>query len=241
MKPGKAKGSWSVDADVYVDECNWEREAGRSIEVESNAKPLSWGKCCESVAFENIGTEYTLCSNDTIQHPTIPHLVGTPDAYTETIVADLKCPMQLMSFRKMIAPAYDDKTGALIHEALTIEALRHNHKDGDKFFWQVVSNAILLRAVKGLNITKGQIIVFVPYEEQLDEIRQMAEGNPDYYWIWSSIPNKINEVPYLISGGKYKNTSIIEFDIFESDVQALTNRVIECGEKLIPWPEKKIV
>ncbi len=229
MKPGKAKGSWSVDAQTFIDECNWERRAKRSIEVQSNAKPLTWGKCCEPIAFGKIGLDYTLMSNETIQHPDIPWWVGSPDAYTSTICADLKCPQQLDSFRKMSQP-FKDK-GHVIHESFTIEALRETHKDGDKFFWQIISNTALLRAVKGINVIKGQVIIYVPYEDELQEIKDSCDGNPDYYWIWSG---EKDSFPYLNRKGEFKNINVIEFDILDRDINSLTTRIKECGELLIP-------
>jgi len=41
MKPGKAKGSYSVDVQTYIDECNRERRLRRSIEVQTDARPLT--------------------------------------------------------------------------------------------------------------------------------------------------------------------------------------------------------
>lgn len=225
MKPGKAIGTWSVDAQTYIDECNRERRLLRSIEVESNARPLSWGKLCEKQAFDKIGIEYTLCSDVTVQHPEIPWWFGSPDAYTDDVVGDLKCPLTLTSFCQMIDPFYDKK-GNLIHEGLTIEAVRENHRDGDKFFWQIVSNAILKKK------KKGQLIAYVPYLEELDAIRRMADGNPKTYWIQFA---EDDELPYLIRGGHYKNINVIEFDILQRDIDALTDRIVECGKSLIPW------
>jgi|SRR5688572_3435450 len=222
MKPGKAKGSWSVDADTYIRECNQERRLMRSIEVQTDARPLTWGKCVEKRAFNVLGLEYTLCSNVTIQHPDITWWCGSPDSTTSEIVSDLKCPMTLTSFCQMIDPYYEGKN--LIHEGLTIEAVRENHRDGDKFFWQIVSNGVLTGR------KKGQLIVYVPYEDELEEIKTIADGNPDYYWIWAAEKEKL---PYLIRGGHYKNINVIEFDIMERDVNALTSRVLECGEQLI--------
>lgn len=230
MKPGKSEGSYSVDAKTFVSECNWERKAKRSIEVQSNAKPLTWGKCCEPIAFNRIGLSYILMSDQTIQHPDIPWWVGSPDAHTKTICADLKCPQQLESFRKMSEPYYDPKTGLLLYEAFTIEALRKNHKDGDKFYWQIVSNSALLNVVKGLSITKGQIIIYVPYEDEIQEIKDSCDGNPDYYWIWAS---EKESFPYLIREGEFKSINIIEFDILPSEVHRLEQRILEEGKFLI--------
>lgn len=222
MKPGKAKGSFSVDSQTYIDECNRERRLRRSIEVQTDARPLTWGKCVEKRAFDVLGLEYTLCSDVTIRHPEIEFWLGSPDATTKTVCADLKCPMTLTSFCQMIDPYYKD--GKMIFEELTIEAVRENHTDGDKFFWQIVSNSILTGK------RKGQLIVYVPYLEELAEIKTLADGNPDYYWIWSADDNKL---PYLIKGAHYKNVNVIEFDILDRDIDALTERVKEAGEQLI--------
>ena len=222
MKSGKAKGSRSVDFYTYVNEVNQERRLGRSIEVQTNARPLSWGKCVEKRAFDVLGLEYTLCSNTTIVHPEIDCWAGSPDAIDSEAVSDLKCPLTLTSFCNMVDPYY--KKGKLVHETLTIEAVRANHRDGDKFYWQIVSNAILT------NKNKGKLICYVPYFSELDEIKTLADGNPAYYWIWSS---DNEELPYLIEGGHYKNVNIIEFDILQSEKDALTQAVLEAQKLLI--------
>jgi len=222
MKNGKSKGSWSTDVYTYIEECNRERRLKRSIEVVTDARPLTWGKCVEKRAFEALGLEYTLCSDTTIQHPEIDFWVGSPDGYTEIAVGDIKCPMTLTSFCQLVDPYCEN--GKVVHEALSIEAIRENHRDGDKFFWQIVSNGILL------NKKVGRVIVYVPYYDELASIKTIADGNPDYYWIWSAEEDKL---PYLIRGEHYKNINIIEFDITQRDVDALTERVKEAGKFLI--------
>jgi len=182
----------------------------------------------EKRAFNVLGLDYTLCSSVTLQHPDIPYWVGSPDATTETIVGDLKCPMTLTSFCQLVDPCWANNT---LYEALTIEAVREGHKDGDKFFWQIVSNAVLT----GKKI--GRLIIYVPFEDELEEIRQMIEGKPDFYWIHMADKNKL---PYLVRGGFYQNINVIEFPIMDRDVDALTARVLECGEKLIPFHTPKI-
>lgn len=221
MKNGKAKGSMSVDFFTYIEECNRERRLQRSIEVVTDARPLSWGKCVERRAFDSLGLEHTLCSNLTVQHPDIPYWVGSPDGFTEDAVDEIKCPMTLTSFCQLVDPYCEN--GKVVHEALTIEAMRENHRDGDKFFWQTVSNAILLKK------KIGRIIVYVPYFEELESIKSIADGNPDYYWIWSADNDKL---PYLIKGAHYKNVNVIEFPIMQRDVDVLTERVLEAGKLL---------
>lgn len=222
MKSGKAKGSRSVDFYTYVNEVNQERRLKRSIEIQTNARPLTWGKCVEKRAFDVLGLEYTLCSSVTIQHPEIPYWCGSPDATDSIAVSDLKCPLTLTSFCDMVDPFTKD--GKVIHEGLTIEAVRENHRDGDKFYWQIVSNSILT------NRNKGKLIVYVPYFDELSEIKTLADGNPDYYWIWSA---NDDELPYLVREGDYKNINVIEFDILQSEKDLLTEAVLEAGKLLI--------
>lgn len=230
LKSGQKKGTWSKDVDTYIRECNQERRLGRSIEVQSDARPLTWGKLVEQVAFDNVGLEYTMCSNKTLVHPKYPYWCGSPDAYTETKVPDLKCPMTLTSFCNLV-DAYEED-GKVVHEALTIEAMRENHKDGDKFYWQVVSNAILLEENLGRPYNTGQIIVYVPYLDELDKIKSLANqsGDPKYYWIWSADDDYL---PWIHRGGMYKNINVIEFNIPQHDKDLLIERVVECGKQLI--------
>src|SRR5687768_14058682 len=103
-KNGKAKDSLGVPAYTYIEECNYERKLGRSIDTESNARPLSWGKLVEGRLFELLGIEYKLVSQESIQHPAIPYWAGSPDAQkfesnndSDTVV-EIKCPITLKSF-----------------------------------------------------------------------------------------------------------------------------------------------
>lgn len=222
MKSGKAKGSWSVDAFTYIEECNRERRLKRSIEVQVDARPLSWGKCVEKRAFNVLGLAYTLCSDVTLQHPEISFWVGSPDAVDDVAVSDLKCPLTLTSFCQMVDPYIENNR--VVYEGLTIEALRENHRDGDKFYYQILSNAILTGK------KKGKLICYVPYLDELEEIKTLADGVGDYYWIWAADNSKL---PYLVREGLYKNINVIEFDILQSEIDALTERVLEAGKLLI--------
>ena len=227
MKPGKSKGSFSVDADSYIQEINRERRLMRPIEIETDARPLSWGRCVERRVFDLLPLEYTLCSDQTIQHPTIDYWCGSPDATTEILLAEVKAPLTLTSFCQMVDPWFD-KDSNTWYDGLTIEALRGGHRDGDKFFWQCTSNAILTGK------KMAQIAVYVPYEDEIEEIKLLSEGIPEFYWIWA---NEKEKMPYLIRDGHYKNLNLIEWYVMQRDIDALTERVLECGKKLIPWPK----
>ena len=107
-----------------------------------------------------------------------------------------------------------------------INYIRDNHNDGEKYYWQIVSNAIITGK------SKGELIIFCPYHSQLDELRMLAQNMPSdvlshYYWIANSMDN---ELPYLLNGGKYRNLNRIIFDVPEDDIAFLTDRVLKACE-----------
>jgi hypothetical protein len=225
---GTAKDSYGVPFYNYIEECNRERRLGRALEEEIDSKPTSWGKLLEKRGFDALSIDYTLCSSKTLSHHTIDFWKGSPDAVKELddvlYCADLKCPKTLNSFCQLVDP-YIEK-GNKIFEGLTIDAVRKNHKDGNKYYWQIVSNCI----ITGAKI--GELVIYLPYIDELDKIRLMAEGRPDCYWIQGSTDDQL---PHLIRGGHYKNINVIEFEIPESDIDFLTERVKKAGELLTPW------
>lgn len=234
MSNGKAKGSFGKPALTYIDECNFERRLGRSIDTESNAKPLTWGKLVESRVFELLGLEYQLVSKETIQHPTIDYWVGSPDAnkFDEgKTVVDIKCPITLKSFCQLVAPVYEElyDAGDIDHGLVAMNVIRAEHRDGDKYYWQLVSNAILT------NSKFAELIVYCPYKSELDAIREMiAKGDGEmqskYGWInWA----QDNELPWIPDGGYYKNINVIRFEVPAEDKIALHQRMVEAGKLLI--------
>lgn len=225
MSNGKAAGSFGAPFYSYIEECNMERRLNRSLDNELDAKAASWGKLVEHRAFRLLPIAYTICSDITLSHPDIDFWKGTPDVKKPETAGDIKCPHTLKSFCQLLDPYYEK--GKMVHEAMSIEAVRENHKDGEKFFWQIVSNAIMLGA------SKGELIVYAPYLEELEQIRRMADGNPKLYWLQFGLDE---ELPYLIPGGHYKNLNVISFDIMQRDKDALTERVLAAGELLIPRP-----
>jgi len=234
---GKSKGSFGAPFYTYIDECNMERRLGRPLENEIDSKPTSWGKLCEQVAFntKTIGLEYKLCSDVTIKHPKIDFWCGSPDSLKgDDTVGDFKCPMTLKSFCQLVDPYYEN--GNLIHDGLTIEAVRANHKDGDKYFWQLVSNAIITGR------KKAELIIFCPFLDELDGIRELASsaGEMGEYtkWVYFA-PNE--QLPHLIRGNHYNNINIISFDVFQKDIDFLESRVLAGGELLTPWPKQKTI
>ena len=210
MSSGKAKGTFGKPFYTYVEEKYFETKLLRRLDNESNAKPTSWGKLVERHAFDQLGTEYNLVSQETIVHPSIGLWAGSPDLekYDEgKTVCDIKCPMTLKSF-------------CTFYECETIEDVRDKHKDGEDYYWQLVSNSILL------NTKYAELIIYVPYYYELVQIRELAnnyDGDQNKVaWInWAGD----DDLPYIPEESEYKNLKVIRFEVPESDKKALTERV----------------
>ena len=80
---GRAAGTLGAPCLDYIKEKQMERRLGRQLTDENLARALSWGKLVERMAFENLGTNYQLCSADTIIHPQYNYWCGTPDRSEE--------------------------------------------------------------------------------------------------------------------------------------------------------------
>lgn len=239
MSQGKIKGSFGRPALTYIEEKNFERRLGRSIDTESNARPLSWGKLVESRVFDLLGIEYKLVSQETIRHERIDYWSGSPDAEkfdNGKTVVDIKCPITLKSFCRLVEPLYSTTNGIFTGNEL-IDQIRAEHKDGEKYYWQLVSNAILTDS------KFAELIVYCPYKSELDAIREMIQkGGGDmqskYGWInWSDD----SQLPYLPDGGFYKNLNVIRFEVPPSDKVLLHDRVTEAGRYLIRRNEPALV
>lgn len=229
-KKAKDGKSFGAPALTYIEETNMERRLGRSLTDEVNARPLTWGKLLERRPFEILGLEYVLTSTDTIVHPTIPYWAGSPDGgkHTPKTIIDIKCPITLKSFCQFVDAGL----------AGGIEQIREEHKDGDKYYWQLVSNAIITGS------EYAELIVYMPYKSELEEIRMMA-GSVDaadlskHYWIAMAGDD---DLPYLWDGGYYKNVNVFAFKVPSADKELLTNCVLRAGEMLItPGTKKKAV
>lgn len=215
---------------TYIEETNMERRLDRSLTDEVNARPLIWGKLLEPRVFDLIGLEYMLTSQDTSRHPSIPYWAGSKDGIKhdegETVM-DIKCPMTLKSFCQLVDPLYAGLTGM---DAMN--AIRENHKDGEKYYWQLVSNACIE------NTKYAELIVYMPYFSELSDIRMMAHNvsgleSSKHYWI--AMAND-DELPFIKEDGYYKNINIVRFEVPSSDKKLLTELVKKAGEMLINEP-----
>ena len=219
MSNGKTPGTLGKPALTYIQEKNFERKLQQLLDSETNSRPTTWGKLCEEFAFQQLGMDYRLQSQSTYTHPDYECWKGSADCIKfelhHQVVVDIKCPFTRKSF-------------CLFNEITTADELRNNHPDGEAYFWQLVSNAIIN------NCTHAELIVFMPYKSQLESIRELCNHMPDeetyqYFWIANSLDE---DLPYLIDDGYYKNMHIISFEISEDDKQALTDRVAMCCHML---------
>lgn len=223
---------------TYISETNMERRLGRSVDDEKVAKALTWGKLLEGRAFGQLGLGYILSSTQTDTHPTIPYWSGSKDALKLDeghTVADIKCPLTLKSFCQLVDPLYSGLTDMAAMDAIRKgfvdqDGIAHEkHKDGEKFYYQLVSNSII-------NTCKyAELIVYMPYKSEIDDIKMMA-GDVEvqelgkHYWIAMAGED---ELPFILDKGFYNSVNIIRFEVPEADKQALTNNVLKAGKMLI--------
>jgi len=203
---------------TYIEEKNMERILGRSLATESDARPLQWGKLCERFVFESLSTAYTLCSDVTLQHPSIPYWVGSPDGNTDKLVMDIKCPLTLKSFFQL---TQGENIYSIIDGFSVKGAQFSAHSAGEQYYYQIVSNAIITGK------KYGELIVFVPHKSQLEEIRNEADFQ-GINWVKYSTDDELPYVPDSV-----QNLVHIEFEIPDKDIELLTNAVTEAGKMLI--------
>lgn len=191
----------------YVEEKKLERKLGRPLKDEVSARAMIWGKVAEKAAFLTLGFDYRFSSKDTIIHPKIDCWAGTPDGESETSVLEIKSPFTHKSF-------------CCLHDCKDINAVRENHKQGEQYYWQCVSNAILT------NKNTADFAVYMPYRSELNTVRSLCEeyeGNAnDVAWIHFGSDD---DLPHLVDGMFYKNLRTIRFEVPEQDKKRLTQRV----------------
>jgi hypothetical protein len=209
--------------ETYIQEKNIERKLGRVLKNDFSSKDTSWGHLMEIRAFSLLGTEYSLVSNETIPHPKVKGWVGSPDAlkYVEKkkdTVCDIKG-LQLKNFCTMVDA----------FELGGIQKVREVCDDGDKFYYQIVSNACITLC------NYGELILYCPYQSELDAIRKLSGDydGPDAWRFKRFQFAEDGELPYLIDGGYYKNLNAFRFEIPLKDKLFVHDRVVEATKELI--------
>lgn len=239
LAKGKEKGSMGAPCLTLIEECNMERRLNRSISNETDAKPLSWGKVCEKYVFSKMDTSYKLASSEVVQHPKIKYWVGSPEGnkFDEgKTVYDIKCPMTLKSFCRLVLPIYEGLTGKAAIDAVRMDYVdksgftHDKHKDGEKYYQQIVSNAILTDS------KWGELKVFAPFKSEIEAIKEVARNwdgdqNP-FAWIHFA---QEDGLPWIPDNGFYENINTIRFEIPQEDKDNLTAAVVRAGGMLKPY------
>lgn len=242
---GKAKGEPGAPFFTYVEECRMERFFKQKLENDIEVKAFSWGKLCERIVHNMLGFEYEFHSNTTIVHPKHKEWAGSPDGskgmqfvelfekegvYTfdgtkikkcDTIT-DMKCPLTRKGFYNLIKHLYifdgfDATPRKEVNGNEIIQLIRKDTKEGEKYYWQLVSNACITKA------KYAELIVFMPYYEQLEEIKQYNESLEEPYWLVARA--KDDELPYIYKESGIKNLNIIRFEVPIEDKIFLEQRV----------------
>lgn len=233
-KFGTAKGSLGATFFSYVEDCRAERFFKMRLEEETSTFPMDWGKLVENFVHQLLPMDYKFQSDDTKQHPKFAGWYGTPDGtkwieklrkLTKTRITDIKCPTTKKAFYTLIAELYNfdgvtvtPKPEKEINFESVIATIRKKARDGEKFYWQCVSNACIE------DVNEAELIVFMPYFEQLEEIKLLNTTLPDGGYSTVAF-RKIEELPFILKETGVNNVNVIPFKIPVADKQFLEMRV----------------
>ena len=207
-----------VAASSYIEEKRFERKLKRALNTAGSSRPTDWGTVCEGIAFELLGLDYQIVSEKTLVHPIYDNWAGSPDLdkQSQKVIGDLKCPYTLKSFCQLVD--YGISGG--------ITEIRERHDDGEKYYWQLVSNA----CIKGY--TKAELIVFAPKEDStirynnqsMDVVTAIYDESDSYGFNWIRFADR-SSLPILPPGSDYNMVNIIAFDVPQSDIDYLESCV----------------
>jgi hypothetical protein len=225
---GRAKDSIGAPFYTYIDECIMERFFKHKLELEVDVKSFSWGKLCEIIVHDKLGTDYVMQSEITFPHPTIAEWYGTPDGTKKVngkveTITDIKCPLTRKAFYKLVKYLYDFDGLTVTKKEFVdgnkiIQQIREECREGEKYYWQLVSNAIIL------NAKFAELIVFMPYYEEIEEIKAYNTTLDDPYWKVEYA--KEGELPYIYKESGIESVNIIRFEVPQIDKDFLTARVL---------------
>lgn len=199
---------------TYIEEKKMEAKLGRQLQKEVHSRPASWGTFVQHrVTNVLLDTGCKPTKDVRRVHPTISNWSGAEDYLRHDAIGEIKC--------------FELKKFCQAHEAASFgyDSLRD---ECPEIFWQLVSNAILL----GMN--KAELCLYVPYQKELNAIREEAKESNDPNVNWLAYNTNDDELPYLLDGGHYKNLSLFMFDIQEADKKLLTSRVVIAIKLLQP-------
>lgn len=228
---GRAANSIGSPFFTYVEECRFERALLQNLEGEIEVLATEWGKLVELFVHRMLPKEYKFHSNDTRVHPKYAGWVGTPDGskskkilgdWEVETITDIKCPLTKKTFCQLVGGLYEimPEGGVKKHETpnmrKAVEIFRDKAKDGEKFYWQLVSNSCIL------NTKYAELIVFMPYFETLQEIITYNDNlDTSSYKVMIAKPGQL---PFLLKESGYEQINTIRFEVPLEDKKFLERR-----------------
>lgn len=205
---------------TYIEKKANERRMGKSFDVGAYSQSLAWGEIMEMFVFAELGIEYKPVSAGTVLHKTLKGWAGTCDSEKHKkgkpfAASEIKCywPENFAKYVNVILKK-------------DVDLLR---SEFPKEYWQIVSNACIL------GLDHGEAICFMPYEKQMDEIRDVISSlDSPHQWRYRFVVELENwQLPVLPNKGYYKSLNKFEFEIPKADKLFLTERVINANKEVI--------
>jgi len=186
------------------------------LDLGKYGQSAAWGLFLEQYVYSHFAPlEYSIQSQATKSHPTIDYLAGSVDVISQGVkVGDIKC--------------YEPKNFCEIVECFEKNDIELFKKDFPKEYWQLVSNAMIH------GVTRAESIVYMPHEDDLEEIRESAMNyNGDDQWKYRFIYESDKHLlPYVPKDSGYKDINKFEFEIPETDFELLTERLALAEQEL---------
>lgn len=215
VKPGKSN-EFSAPGLTYIRKKVYENRLGRSIDTGAYSRAIAWGELVEIFLFEKINDYYIPTGAQTVPHPSIDHWAGSPDFVMEGVkVADTKC--------------YWPENFCRYVDVLITEDIERIKKEYEAEYWQLVSNSCIL------DTPKAEVICYMPYKEELEEIREFVNNyrGSDPWRYRFIVEDQDYQLPFIDSETSfYKNLNTFEFEVPQADKELLTERVIKAVEVL---------
>ena len=206
---------------TYIMEKMFERKMNRSLEMGAYSQSMAWGKFLEKRVNDSLPFGYQMLHKTTKLHPKFNYVSGSVDFLVPGVkIAELKC--------------FEPKNFASYVSVLLTGDTELIKKEHPKEYWQMLNNSQIHKT------PKMEAIVYMPYESEMEEIRELAE-NPEYLsdigmmpWEVRFIAEKpISHLAVLPNDSSFKNLNIFEFDVPIDDVVFLNKRIIEAGKILL--------
>ena len=206
VKKGTGNKEFSAPGVKYIKEKSYEIRLQRELSNDHGSRPTMWGKLVEKRAFDLLPMNLKLESRKRYKHSTLLW-TGAPDIVSDSLSGDIKCPFTMKSFCELVD----------IIDSKDIEVFK---KEKPEYYWQLVSNSILT------GLRKALFVVYCPFVHELNGIRDMAENydgdQNKLAWLgWATD----EELPHLVEEGTFDNLNTWEFEIPQSDIDFLTERV----------------